>query len=401
VFKINTLLPVKHLKLILGGLENTNGATVTLAVSLDNITYTNVYNKTTATGVVEYRTSATSISFETDLVNSASVFYVKWTNSTGDNRFYWLKALADLDTSSIPQGLLYPITSPNQFTETVKLPSVATRAYFRLNKFTNEYGIVVPAIEFTDASAVTIGYVPLKLDNSQETNPCIDILSTTTNWQQSGTGSNDSTTGYILNDGEYITFTSTTNEIKIDFKVGTGTTAFAGITKNTLYLSSNSESNDATQDPSLQGNFIVGIRQQGLTDRVKDISSEIEDVKNGVVKTSIWNNWIPVLTWTTGTPEGSVVTKARYKILDGVCYFAFYYSATDANGATALTISLPVLPKDNDSLTALQSQELADTTWSNPIAYINDGGTSIVFRSFATIADTKAVKVLVSGSYEI
>jgi hypothetical protein len=49
----------------------------------------------------------------------------------------------------------------------------------------------------------------------------------------------------------------------------------------------------------------------------------------------------------------------------------------------------------------LQSQELADTTWSDPIAYIDDGGTTIVFRSFATIADTKAVKVLVSGSYEI
>lgn len=231
-------------------------------------------------------------------------------------------------------------------------------------------------------------------------NPAVKILSSSTGFQQSGTGSNEGA-DVILNDGEYLTLTSALSELSLVYKVGSGTTAFANITKNTFYLSSNGESNASDQDPSHQANFIIGARQQGLTDRVKDIGEEIEEVKNGAVKTSKWTEWTPTLTWTTGTPEGSVVTKARYKIVDGVCNFAFYYSATDGNGATALTISLPALPKDNDSLTALQAQELSDTTWSNPLAYIDDGGTTIVFRSFTTIADTKAVKVLVAGSYEI
>ena len=387
VFKVNTILPIK--KLSIGA--SASGSNWKISISKDNVNWS-VLNTSSGT--------AQQLVFGiTDLLKGSNVVYVKIHQPAAAAYFilYGFGIEADLDTSSIPTGLFYPLAI-NQFTETIKLPSTIDRIYFQSAKYTNEYGVVMPALEFCSTTTV-IGYVPLKIDNSQETNPAVKILTTTTNYQASGTGSEE--TGYILNGGEYITLTSAVSELKIDFKIGSGTTAFANITKNTLYLSSNSESSDSTQDPSLQGNFIVGVRQQGLTDRVKDMSNEIEDVKNGAVKTSLWKEWTPTLTWTTGTPEGSVVTKARYKILDGVCYFTFYYSATDGNGATALTISLPVLPKDNDSLTALQSQELSDTTWSNPIAYIDDGGTSIVFRSLTTITDTKAVKVLVSGSYEI
>jgi len=391
-YKVNTVLPIKGLKIesyIYG-----NDKTL-LQISTDNINWVNLTSKVNNTAY----TSEVSI---ITLCNGLNTFYIRgYGDITNAKMYFCLRNIeADLDTSSTPQGIIYPIGT-NQFTETVKLPSVATRVYYRKTKFTNEYRVVVPCLECTDASAVSIGYTPLKLDNSQETNPSVDILTGTTNWQQSGTGTNDSTTGYILNDGEYLTLSTAVAELSVIYKVGGGTTTFANITKNTLFLSSNGESSDSTQDPSHQGNFIVGARQQGLTDAVKDIRNHLEDVRNGIVKSSLWTSWIPTLTWTTGTPEGSVVTKARYKIIDGICHFTFYYSATDANDATALTISLPVLPKDNDTLTALQSQELADTTWSNPIAYIDDGGTTIVFRSFSTIANTKAVKVLVTGSYEI
>jgi len=396
VLKVTTILPIKHLKF--NTAYSCGGATeATFQISADNTNWTTLLAQSIASADPSF------VQLETDLMNGLSVFYIKLNKAASvDDNFHIgrQKIEADLDTSSIPQGLLYPIGT-NQFTETVKLPSVATRVYYRLNKFTNENGVVCPALEFTDASAVSIGYVPLKLDNSQETSPSVAIVkASTTNGQASGTGS-DEGNNYILNDGEFMTLSSAIAELSVVYLVGKGTTAFTNITKNTLYLSSNGESDDATQDPSHQGNFIVGARQQGLTDRVKDIGNQLEDVRNGIVKTSKWTDWTPTLTWTTGTPEGSVVTKARYKIVDKICYFTFYYSATDANAATALTISLPVLPKDNDTLTALSAQELADTTWSNPIAYIDDGGTTIVFRSFATIADTKAVKVLVSGNYEI
>jgi hypothetical protein len=396
IFKVNTILPAKKITFTYGVKATNSFEAFTVYYSFDNVTYTQAdVGVNLGTGMVKRK-------FVIDNPNT-NIIYLKMDNqSLGSNKYLSIGQIhidADLDTSKIPSGLFYPL-STNQFTETVKLPAVATRVYFQSAKYTNEYGVVVPALEFTDGSGVLIGYTPLKLDNSQETNPCVSILSTTTNYQQSGTGS-AVTGGYVLNSGEYITFTGTVAEIKIDYQVGGGTTAIAAITKNTLFLSSNGESADSTQDPSHQMNAIVGVRQQGLLSRVGDLGEEIAKVRDGVVKSSLWTEWIPTLTWTTGTPEGSVVTKARYKIVDGVCSFTFYYSATDANAATALTISLPVLPKDNDSLTALQAQELADTTWSNPNAYIDDGGTTIVFRSFSTIADTKAVKVLVSGSYEV
>ena len=382
--KVNTVLPIKHLKLQLTTAGITGSGELQFYISSDNVTFTSVA-----------ATVGANISpiIETDVFNGRTIFYIKVAGFV-TGIVYWksVNIEADLDTSSIPQGLFYPL-AVNQFAETWKATDTVLSYVKRNAKHTNDYGVVVPSIELNSSATgngTDLGHICQTLDNSQEAAQSVKIL----------TASGIASDTVLDADGEYVALSAGATEGSINYQVGTGSTCTA-ITKNTMYLSSNSESVDSTQDPSLQGNFIVGVRQQGLTDRVKDISSEIEDVKNGVVKTSIWNNWIPVLTWTTGTPEGSVVTKARYKILDGVCYFAFYYSATDANGATALTISLPVLPKDNDSLTALQSQELADTTWSNPIAYIDDGGTSIVFRSFATIADTKAVKVLVSGSYEI
>jgi hypothetical protein len=389
ILKVNTLLPIKHLKFLIGMGRNT---AYSFDVSPDNVTYTTLTYATASELTKQYP--------ETDLLNGLSSFYIRL-NKTTASAFCMVAYLgieADLDTSSAPTGFFYPLAT-NQFTETVKLPITADRVYFQSAKYTNEYGVVMPALEFC-STAVPVGYVPLKIDNTQETSPCVSILSTTTNYQQSGTGS-AVTNGYVLNTGEYMTLTSAVAELKIDYQVGTGTTAIAAITKNTMYLSSNGEDSDSTQDPSYQANFIVGVRQQGLTDRVKDLGNEIAGVREGIVKSSKWTEWTPTLTWTTGTPEGSVVTKARHKIVDGVCDFSFYYSATDGNGATALTISLPVLPKDNDTLTSLSSQELSDTTWSNPLAYIEDGATTITFRSLTTIADTKAVKILVTGSYEI
>lgn len=251
----------------------------------------------------------------------------------------------------------------------------------------------MPAIELNDGATGAgnaLGYLPLKLDNSQETTPSIKILSS------SGVASDT-----VLDaDGEYVALSVAADEGIINYQVGTGETC-TPITKNTIYLSSNAESSDSTQDPSLQGNFIVGVRNQGITDRIKDIGDEIEYVRNGVIKTSKWLPWTPTLTWTTGTPATNVVTKARYKILDGVCYFSFYYTADDGNGATALTITLPVLPKDNDSLTALESQQKQNTTWTSPLAYIDNGATTIAFRNLSTCTDGQAVIVMVNGSYEI
>lgn len=275
VIKVNTLLPIKHLKLV-ATLFNNNTAAGQLDISPDNVTYTALQPQLAASA------SAQTFVYETDLVNGLSVFYVKIYKSTENTylRIDDLKIDADIVTSKVPTGLFYPLIV-NQFAETVKLPSVATRVYFRTAKFTNEYGVVVPALEFTDTTPTTIGYLPLKLDNSQETSPCVSILSTTTNYQQSGTGSNV-TNGYVLNDGEYMTLTGTTAELKVDYQVGTGTTAIAAITKNALFLSSNGVDVESTQDPSYQMNVIVGVRQQSVAARQADVGEELALIRQNL-----------------------------------------------------------------------------------------------------------------------
>jgi len=304
--KINTVLPIKSTEIIFGYRNGSSNVyrTAILQISSDNINWTTLETVTPA-GAASVNTE---VKINTDLVKGLSVFYLRWYGANAAAlRYIILRRLAfniDLDTSSIPQGLFYPL-STNQFTETIKLPSVATRAYFRLAKFQNEYGVVVPAIEFTDASGVNIGYIPLKLDNSQETNPAVAVVvASTTNAQNSGTGTLEGA-NYILNDGEYMTLSTAVDELSIVYLVGKGTTAFTNITKNTLYLSSNGDSNDATQDPSHQGNFIIGVRQQGLIDRVKDVGNEIADIKQGVLAMV---NSSPKVGYDAGTTDAYEIT---------------------------------------------------------------------------------------------
>lgn len=119
----------------------------------------------------------------------------------------------------------------------------------------------------------------------------------------------------------------------------------------------------------------------------------------GYVNTD-WKAWTPTVSWTTGTPA-SIAQVARYKITDKTVYFNYTAESADSNGCTALAISLPVAAKDNNALIALSSQQLNNATWINPMAYIDDDSAGIAFRAFATVTDGQAIKVIVSGFYEI
>jgi hypothetical protein len=385
VIKVNTVAPINHLKI-----RESSGSdgTLNIQISSDNVNYTTI--RTFATPTVD----ALAI-IDTDLVNGCSTFYLKFT-CTVALAIVQLGFEADLDASQIPVGLVYPL-AVQQFESNVVLPSVATRAYYRQSKFQNTQGVVMPAIEFTDGSAVYIGHVFTPIDNGAETNPAIDVLSTSTNWQQTGTGANDSTTGYILNDGEYMTLSSTASSIKVVYKVGGGTTSFANITKNRFYISSDGVANDATKDPSLECGVQYQIPNQGIVETVGDLQREVEKVKH---IDGEWTDYTPYLVWGTATPEGSVSTLGSYKIVGKTCYFTLNYSATDGNGATSLSLSLPCYATGPTSVTVAAVQKV-DTTWSNPISYIASGTAKVQFLGFSAATDTKAIAVLVSGFYEI
>jgi len=305
VLKVNTVLPIKHLKFNVAFGQATAHL---FQISSDNVNWT-----TLTAGTVDQTTQQRP---ETELMNGLNNFYIRFNKPSGSAYLVidTLEIEADLDTSKVPASLFYPINQVNQFTETLLLPSVATRIYYRLNKFTNENRVIMPALEYTDASGNHIGYTSLKLDNSQETNPAIAIVKAeTTNGQASGTGS-DEGNNYILNDGEYMTLSSAVAEIKIVYLVGKGTTAFTNITKNTYYVSSNGESDDATQDPSHQCNVIIGARQQGLLQTVGDIQDEIQDVKKGVADTQqlVRNNSL-IVGFDNGTTDDYAITLPDFK----------------------------------------------------------------------------------------
>ena len=114
-----------------------------------------------------------------------------------------------------------------------------------------------------------------------------------------------------------------------------------------------------------------------------------------------WQAWTPTVAWTTGTPEGSVAQTARYTTIGNTCFFNYSYTATDGNGATVLTITLPVTAKDNNAKISLSALQKQNTTWTNPFAMIDDDSAGIAFLNFTTCTDAQAVEIIVTGSYEI
>lgn len=127
--------------------------------------------------------------------------------------------------------------------------------------------------------------------------------------------------------------------------------------------------------------------------------SDIAEMAKDVINT--WLDYIPTLTF-TGTPPGSIITVSRYRQIGNKVDFNISLSSADGNGATDLRVSLPVTPKDNNSVINVSSQEKVDTTWSNPLAYIDDdAGLGIQFRNFSTATDTVAWEMIITGSYEV
>jgi hypothetical protein len=118
-----------------------------------------------------------------------------------------------------------------------------------------------------------------------------------------------------------------------------------------------------------------------------------------------WVAWTPTLVWGTADPA-SITKVGRYKVANGTCYFTAYITSADANACTSLTIAPPITPLDINSYIRVASIQLNDTTYLDPMGYIDQldgtaGNRLIKFYSFATVADTKTVTVEVSGCYEI
>jgi len=135
-----------------------------------------------------------------------------------------------------------------------------------------------------------------------------------------------------------------------------------------------------------------------LSARISSLETEIYALDQ---KVSTRTTWAPTVVWGTADPTGSVAQVARYHKIGNMVFVNYSYTATDGNDASSLTITLPFTPKDSSSLVALSAQQKVDTTWTNPLAYIDDDSGGIAFRALSTCTNAAAVEVIVSGCYEI
>ena len=134
------------------------------------------------------------------------------------------------------------------------------------------------------------------------------------------------------------------------------------------------------------------------TSLVNAINENVTSLANMVTPIA---NWTPTLTWSTATPTISKTT-ARYNTVGKTVFFRFCIVLTDGKGATNLTVSLPITPKNNGgAFTPFTSFEQVGVGNSNPYAYNLDSGSLINFASISTFASGASCMIWVEGNYEI
>jgi len=157
--------------------------------------------------------------------------------------------------------------------------------------------------------------------------------------------------------------------------------------------------NDSITNQKMSTDVKIGSLAALDTTIKTDVVSAINEVAGLVAGT--WDDYVPTLTF-TGTPPDGINTQARYNEIGNTVNFNIRLKSSDGNGATALSISLPKTPKDNNSVVILTAQEKVDTTWTNPFPFIDDdSGAGIQFRNFGTATDAVAWEINVTGSYEV
>lgn len=116
-----------------------------------------------------------------------------------------------------------------------------------------------------------------------------------------------------------------------------------------------------------------------------------------------WVAWTPTLTWGTGTPA-SITTVARWTRIGRIVFFEISINSNDSNGATSLTVSLPVTKASSSATAIVQGSESnggASPAHIPITGYINSGTSVINFTNFRTGTDGQTIAVYLTGCYEV
>lgn len=114
-------------------------------------------------------------------------------------------------------------------------------------------------------------------------------------------------------------------------------------------------------------------------------------------KVGTWKSWTPTLAWTTATP-GSITTTARYCVIGKTLFFNVYIVSTDGNGATRLTVTVPVHPKESAVVGSIQR---VNTTYTSPVCYVDSTIDKFGFLTFSTCTNNVGCSFRITGQYEI
>lgn len=112
--------------------------------------------------------------------------------------------------------------------------------------------------------------------------------------------------------------------------------------------------------------------------------------------------WIPTLEWTTATPTG-ITTVARKCTVGKLCFVKGYIALTNGQGATNLTIPLPVAAYNSNPVAVMISgaQFVGAGTVTNPVAQVDELTQKIKFSLFSTCTAGQAAYIYFDGCYEI
>lgn len=114
-----------------------------------------------------------------------------------------------------------------------------------------------------------------------------------------------------------------------------------------------------------------------------------------------WVTWTPTLTWSGGTPS-TLGTVAKYTQIGKTVFFTFSTASADSNGATGLTITLPITPVNIGAYQVFSAIEYkGGVGWIDVKGILAPADNKILFTNFAPCIDGADVAVIVSGQYEV
>jgi len=125
-------------------------------------------------------------------------------------------------------------------------------------------------------------------------------------------------------------------------------------------------------------------------------------------KYNLHNDLVHTVTEAWDTAPASYTSVFRYAVIGRKCIWAYYGTSADGNGASTLSIPIPVVPSYIATLrVAAASIQLVDTTYSCPACYIDAGQSTAAgrallrFENLSACTDAKTATLMASGEFEI